>query len=380
MASGPDAGRRFEGLQELRLLAAVAVLAFHTGHFVGLHDPAGTPLVRFWEKSIFSMGVNLFFGISGFVLMHALTRTPVSQFLVLRFLRIYPPFLGAVALAFMAQRWVLGEPFPFSWASLTLLPLGKMEYPLLVQWSLVYEIFYYVVVAVGVLLPRPWFRRGLWLWSAAMIVGAFLGLKTVVFPTFVSIWYSLFNLCFIGGILAYEHRTRLARWPWAVAIAGLAAIVGAHPLDGSIRHFVLMPVATTALVSLMAGAAPQSRWRSLLALGGDWSYGLYLLHVPVITLLLGLGLSPLTAAHPGAVFLLVGGTTLVAGLAYGGLELAVYRRARRAVRAAGRLAWSSSSARDTPRSPRRSDAESQPKLIRTKRGDSKKRPGTTSVS
>jgi exopolysaccharide production protein ExoZ len=340
VASGPDAGRRFEGLQELRLLAAVAVLAFHTGHFVGLNDPAATPLVRFWEKSIFSMGVNLFFGISGFVLMHALTRTPVPQFLVLRFLRIYPPFLAAVALTYLTHRWFLGEIIPVSPASLTLLPLGPMQYPLLVQWSLVYEIFYYVVVAVGALLPRPAFRWALWLWSAALIAGAVLGLKTSVFPTFLSIWYSLFNLCFIGGILAYEHRELLARRWWAVAAAGLAAIVGAHPLDNSLRHLVLMPVATTALVSLMArdAAAPRSRWRRFLARGGDWSYGLYLVHVPVITLLLGLGLGALTAARPGAVFLLVGATTLVTGLLYGGIELAVYRRARRIVRSTGRVA------------------------------------------
>jgi len=340
MASGPGAGQRFEGLQELRLLAAVAVLAFHSGHFVEMHVPAGDAFVHFWTKPIFSLGVNLFFGISGFVLMHALARCPVPRFLALRFLRIYPPFLAAVGLMVLARWSLLGELTPVPWASLTLLPLGRMDYPLLVQWSLVYEVFYYVVAAAGALVPRrSYFRWALWLWAAAIVAAALLGLKSVFFPTFASIGLSLFNLCFIGGILAYEYRAAWARRRFLVALAAIVGIVGIHPTDASVRQYMLMPVATTALVSLMArgtDGGPRSKWRALLSLGGDWSYGLYLLHVPIITLLLDLGLDVLAGTHPGAVLVVVATTALVVGSAYGWLELALYRRGRRVVLSAGR--------------------------------------------
>jgi peptidoglycan/LPS O-acetylase OafA/YrhL len=332
--------QRFEGLQELRLLAAAAVLAFHSGHFVALHVPAEDAFVRFWTSPIFSLGVNLFFGISGFVLMHALARCPVPRFLALRFLRIYPPFLAAVGLVFLAQWWFLGTFTPVPWASLTLLPLGSMNYPLLVQWSLVYEVFYYVVAAAAALVPRRSIVRWtMWLWAAAIVAGALLGLKSVFFPTFASIGLSLFNLCFIGGVLAYEYRAAWARRRWILLVAAIVGIAGIHPIDASVRQYLLMPFATTGLVSLMASGterSPRSKWRALLSLGGDWSYGLYLLHVPIITLLLDLGLDARAESHPRAIFLVVAATALVFGSAYGWIELAIYRRARRVVLSAGR--------------------------------------------
>lgn len=328
-----EAGRRYEGLQQLRLVAAAGILVFHSAHFVGLAAGAPDPFVDFWSQSLFSLGVHLFFGISGFVLMHALTRSTVPRFLAHRLLRIYPPFLLAVAFA-LGLPWLLfGQRTGVPWKTLTLLPLGPMSLPLLVQWSLTYEIFYYVVAAVLSLLPRRSFRLAAYLaWAGGILVATFIGVKSSFFPTFLTIPWSMFNLCFIGGVLAYEFRDAWGRRPLVLVLVTLIGIAGNYPIDTSIRQYLFLPVATTGLVALAALGSPGAKtswWRGLLARGGDWSYGLYLLHVAVVTITLRLGAAALAVTHPRLTFLAVALLALILGSAFGAAELALYRRALR---------------------------------------------------
>jgi peptidoglycan/LPS O-acetylase OafA/YrhL len=324
--------RRFDGLQQLRLIAAAMVAVFHSAHYVVTQTGTTDPHVTFWTHPFFSQGVYLFFGISGFVLQHALTRYPVPQFLSLRLLRIYPPFLFCVALYYVARTLLLGAAPPMSWRALTLLPFGRVPYPLGIEWSLVYEIFFYVVVALLALPRRRIFARTAFgLWAALTVVASIEGTNTHFFPTFANIGLSLFNLCFIGGALAYEFRDALGRRPILLAGVALAGLVGMFPIDMSGRQFLMLPLATTGIVALAARDGGQGRpvawWRAQLVRGGDWSYGLYLLHIPIITILLGLAAAP-AARHPRAAFFGVALMALTLGLAYGALEMAAYRRVR----------------------------------------------------
>jgi exopolysaccharide production protein ExoZ len=84
-------GQFFAGIQGLRLVAAFAVLIARAV-FVADHGHTGPAAVRLGR-----IGVILFFAISGFVI--ALQRhKPVGEFIMLRFLRIYPPYWIALAL------------------------------------------------------------------------------------------------------------------------------------------------------------------------------------------------------------------------------------------------------------------------------------------
>ena len=339
--------RRFDGLQQLRLVAASMVALFHSGHYVATQTGTTDRFVNFWTHPFFSLGVYLFFGISGFVLLHALTRCPVPQFLALRFLRIYPPFLACVALFYVARASLLRAAPPMSFLGLTLLPFGKVDYPLGIEWSLVYEIFFYLIVALLALVRRRVIARAAYgLWAALILAASIQGANTHFFPTFANIGLSLFNLCFIGGALAYEFRDWLGRRPFVLAGVAIVGLVGMFPVDMSGRQFLFLPLATTSLVALAAreggrdgartGGRPRSAswWLDPIVRGGDWSYGLYLLHIPVITILLGLAAAP-AAASPRAAFFVVALAALALGLAYGALEMAAYRRVRALVLPAG---------------------------------------------
>lgn len=106
-------------IESLRALAALTVLIFH---FVSFSDAKGY-LVKSEQIRKFSefgaQGVELFYIISGFVIYYSLTRDSsfgiqqYPNYLLKRFLRIFPPFLGVIGLICITP-FIFGWPFPYS--------------------------------------------------------------------------------------------------------------------------------------------------------------------------------------------------------------------------------------------------------------------------
>ena len=161
-------------VQVLRAAAALSVAMLHAQHDAAtLAERTGqvfAPIAAFpWEA-----GVDVFFVISGFIMVHASTRLFGAEggaraFLARRIARIVPIYWAvttlylAVALAVpdLLNRELLG--WPLVVASYLFIPMARPDglvQPLYgLGWTLNYEMFFYALFAVAVRWPRAGIRR-----------------------------------------------------------------------------------------------------------------------------------------------------------------------------------------------------------------------------
>jgi peptidoglycan/LPS O-acetylase OafA/YrhL len=286
-------GDRYYLIQCLRFFAASFVVVFHAVFYVSTHGGQLPRDVAHWFGELSQLGILIFFSISGFVITSSVQRRTSGEFLWLRFLRIYPGLWLAVAVVVALNVAVFGG---FAWNrgtiyGLSLLPLGEVPRPLGgVEWTLVYEVFFYALVAL------------LWTFRSNRILGGFAVLwavaitaaaakapswGTAIVPTFPRIALSAYNYAFIGGILAFLLHRRLdlrAARTLLALVPGLA--IGAEFFAQTEWKLLCVSLAATALVAGLARVALESDARrdGLLTQWGDASYGLYLVHNAVIAL------------------------------------------------------------------------------------------------
>ncbi len=137
----------------MRGLAAIAVVLYHMGIIEKKYSEGNTLLPAFFK--IGQSGVDLFFVISGFIMV-TITKTierhkiKIKKFLLHRFARIYPNYwfyFSLTFLVFLIQPQFVnssqGNHFDFI-TSFFLLPSNNLPL-VLVGWSLIYEIYFYLI-------------------------------------------------------------------------------------------------------------------------------------------------------------------------------------------------------------------------------------------
>jgi peptidoglycan/LPS O-acetylase OafA/YrhL len=211
--NAPHSNDRLATLDLLRLLAALAVVAFH----YLFRGAAGEPMldVAFPEAERFAifgyLGVNLFFLISGFVIAWSAEGRDFTGFAIARFARLYPGFLVCMAASFVVlalaadPRWPV-ESGQFA-ANLAIFApaLGK---PFVdgVYWSIVLEIVFYGWVALALLFGvfERWKLPLVAGWLGLCVLNEFLlhsGALRMVFVTEFGPWFA-------GGILMHHLWSR----------------------------------------------------------------------------------------------------------------------------------------------------------------------------
>ena len=284
------------GVQCLRAVAAFLVIIYHVVEQWTTHIP-GYPAGDYWPNG--SAGVDIFFVISGLVMTMSTQRNagrvhPVWTFSKDRFIRIVPLYwvittlkIAAVIVApALATRTRLDPLYVLG--SYALLPVrdasGGIVPVLPVGWTLTYEMFFYILVAVALAIRMPLSR------FCIPVLLAFVALALFGppngFPNTIA-------LEFIFGIAIGNTIPRLQSLHWGVGlIVGLAALVLllvvpgisglARPLTwGLPAAFIVAAVVSTEL-SIRRWLPP---W--LLA-AGNASYATYLTHgfvVPAVFLL-----------------------------------------------------------------------------------------------
>ena len=186
---------KLQTIQLLRSLAAVLVAILHAAGFERLMlQEAGSdeaPLLNGLFLNGYG-GVDLFFVISGFIMVWV-TRTSRPSpgtslsFLFARTTRVYPVWWFAAGLMTLYALNLQGavaspgsleaEPETYSLGYLvrSFLLLPQPDYPILsVGWTLIHEIYFYVVFAALLLLPRAFLPLGLLVWGAIVIAASFL--------------------------------------------------------------------------------------------------------------------------------------------------------------------------------------------------------------
>ncbi len=251
-------------------------------------------------------GVDLFFVISGFVMVFVTRGTfrrheSVKRFIYCRITRIYPLYWfysSLILIVYIVQPTLVnrGQGNRVNIVSSYLL-IPQDLLPLVnVGWTLIHEMYFYFAFALLLLLPKAKFLLGLILWGCCIVVA--------------NIYYSQVNNSFF---LVYTH-------PLTVEFIGgclIAELYFNRPLFGNARVFALLAISTWILsfywYQEISGNTSPMGWTRILVFGvpafltlygallfekkyqavmpkwlcniGDASYSIYLSHVIVLTVI-----------------------------------------------------------------------------------------------
>src|SRR5262245_59712149 len=190
-AAGPLAGRRqgqkIEAIQALRGVAVLAVVAFHSLVFDRNYS-GGASVLPGWFR-FGQSGVDLFFVISGFVMV-TVTRgrfgklKEVVRFLWSRATRIYPTFWFYFFVTLSVLLWRPTSLYQRAdlLRSFLLLPSDGWQ-RVIVAWSLVHELWFYLVFALLLLFREKALLPFLCAWAAAILAVNLLADTSTFTPT-----------------------------------------------------------------------------------------------------------------------------------------------------------------------------------------------------
>ncbi|WP_265440208.1 acyltransferase family protein [Bradyrhizobium sp. SEMIA] len=279
-------------MQVLRGFAALAVVVAHGAQVFA--QRTGYRL----ELTAGESGVDLFFAISGFVMVVVTAGTwgkphIAGSFLARRIIRIVPLYWAVTLLKcflmLLLPALIMNTELSIAHLTTSLLFIpGLYQFPILqVGWTLSFEMLFYLLFAAGLVFTS----RPVWLLSggltAMVLVGALFGRNWGAF----SILANPMLIEFVFGMLIGLATVRGKFMPAPISVAILLASLGALCLSNLVDSAALyqhrlwvwgMPsaIVLAAVVSLEAPLRGRNI-RPLVKLG-DASYSLYLIHALVI--------------------------------------------------------------------------------------------------
>ncbi|MDP3405217.1 MAG: acyltransferase [Brevundimonas sp.] len=328
--SWPAANRdqQFRSIQALRFFAALAVVVLHSCFYTSerLDDSLGI-------YAIGANGVRLFFVISGFVMIMSSDRLARAThgwrvFAIKRILRIVPLYWVVtsfkLATLIVAPAAVLHAQLDWAYIakSYFFIPTRNVDgdiHPLLgVGWTLVFEMFFYGLFTIALLLRQ---RPVLFLAPILILLSVISLFRSDDWPIALQFWADPIVLDFLGGML-------IARWvqsgtklnPW---LAGAFVVAGGIYLFVPFERFHYQSLHGSVVTTIAAAmvvwgcACLESRigrfvGQPLMFLGAA-SYAIYLVHpvtapaAPVILAKLGLIL-PHLSILAGVIIALIAGS------------------------------------------------------------------------
>jgi peptidoglycan/LPS O-acetylase OafA/YrhL len=290
-------------LQVVRGLAANLVVLQHLWEFEQRYGGTRLPIfVRYAD-----LGVDVFFVLSGFV-MAAIAGRDVGplQFLWRRATRIYPTYWLATLLmlgAFFAVPGLVHEPIDKLswWRSFLLVPAVPNQPIVSVGWTLVHEVYFYLVFAILLALRIP-IVTGVIGWSATVIVASLLIPAELldaspILAVATSPLTFEFMMGLIVGVLCLKWRPPNGRTLGVIGGAALALSIVLHFhffahddaifADWQMRRVAMFgpPIALILYAVISYERETRRPAPALLVALGDWSYSTYLFHFMVLSAL-----------------------------------------------------------------------------------------------
>jgi exopolysaccharide production protein ExoZ len=314
-------------IQCLRGMAALFVALFHASAYAADHFGDSDWAAAF-DGRFGLIGVAVFFAISGLLMAELIQRTDPWRFLAHRVVRIYPTYLLAVSASVPIVGFLGIRKFGPHVFSLMLVPVGHRSYYLNVEWTLVFECTYYVGLFLIALIGWRRHLNGIALVWIAVILAAplFIGWSDNAFYSFYSIWLSPANAAFAGGLLVPWIVKRI-RIPLGTGLLALGVLMVAVPANPMVARWAAGAAATLLVLDAVRIKMPQLAMLSLPKLG-DWSYALYLCHVPCILIVYHFWPS---SSGAGVAWFSAIATALIVSAGFGVLDVRMYRHLKNAV-------------------------------------------------
>ena len=288
---------KFESIQTLRAIAANAVLAAHLSDIERKYA-VGQKLLPDWAGVVGgAAGVNLFFVISGFVMALVTRNVRWTDFMAARIIRIYPIYwlyTSLVLAVFLLRPDIVNQSYvhaPSIVKSYLLWP-EEVKPLLAVGWTLIHEMYFYIVLAAIIALTIP-LRYALGAWSVLILAAAF---ATEITSPVAAVLLHPATLEFIAGAaVGLIVSGGAVRFGKRCILAGLALLIcgvifynsGAASIDDQWARVIYLGLPFVPLVYGVAviernGNWPNLNWASKL---GDASYSTYLSHVMTVSVL-----------------------------------------------------------------------------------------------
>ena len=294
---------RYYEIDLLRFIAAISVVLYHFT-FRGYYADDLSPVYYGELGEIFKygyLGVELFFIISGYVVLMSSQGKTLAQFFTSRVMRLYPAFWVACTLTFIVVRLFGPAVHAPGWSPMLDAPLRGYVFSMTmlhgffgvadidgVYWTLTVELSFYFLIAL--LISFNWMRHltvvlALWLAYCALVGPASptTPFSILLFPGFAPF--------FVAGMVFYMLQTKQApRWQLYILL-GVSYLLSLRTvgtgLPGTIdvfHHAFSLPIVLgliTVFYLVFLGIVlrwlrlGQSKW---LAWAGTLTYPIYLLH------------------------------------------------------------------------------------------------------
>lgn len=290
----------FDILQIYRGIASLLVVIHHTYASFAHYHHLDNDLLKFLA-GVGKLGVDFFFVLSGFIIAYTTyqyrdNKSYLRKYIFNRVIRIYIPYLPigiAMLLLYYLFPSVSNSDRSVSLlTSLFLIPHGNPA--LSVAWTLVFEMFFYIIYSLN------FFSRKLWYAILIFWISGIVGVAVLqVSPTnaFLKIIFNLYNLEFILGVfVAYLVRnhifTRLDKWRLVIPAAVFLIFLLMKYYDVSLFPFsqnLIFALAAAGFVWVGTVAFTKKiNEKNIWMMLGNSSYSLYLLHNPLQSFLVRL--------------------------------------------------------------------------------------------
>jgi len=302
---------QLQSIQALRGLAAILVML---SHLYGIETRYSEPeqiLSSAWLLGV--SGVDLFFVISGFIMVWVTHETAPGvrasvDFVLARVMRIYPVwwlFAGLMAAYFALAYGVPWDPETLQRFDLSgpehliksFLLIPHEAFPILqIGWTLMHEVYFYLVFAILLFLPIQARVPAAIVWALIIVAAASVSFTGFYADSLAALALSPLTLEFLMGVgvgvLIKNGASRFALIALGIGIIWL--VLGAQwisfqstdsslPLRRTLAFGPAFALIVYAVVVLEARTRLKSFVPTPLVRLGDWSYSLYLGHLLVLS-------------------------------------------------------------------------------------------------